>query len=193
MEMKQKDRIKLEFLPDRIINADFISYPDFCYMFYQFQKKNIVYAMAARFDGNGKLLGKEILMDTTQISFLANNKLYSVVNSDDKQYIDLFKINSKNDDRFVVTTMLFDKNMVQKEKVTCVCTRARVRTCVCACACVRVHVHAYVCVCMGMRACTRACVNMSHFFQKNFSNDGAHAHVHAHALMHMRTHTCLRI
>ena len=118
MEMKQKDRIKLDFLPDRIINADFISYPDFCYMFYQFQKKNIVYAMAARFDGNGKLLGKEILMDTTQISFLANNKLYSIVNSDDKQYIDLFKINSKNDDRFVVTTMLFDKNMVQKEKVS---------------------------------------------------------------------------
>src|SRR4051794_33220886 len=41
MDMKQKDRLKLDFLPDRIINADFLVYPDFCYMFYQYQKKNI--------------------------------------------------------------------------------------------------------------------------------------------------------
>ena len=43
-EMKQKDRVKLDFLPDRIINADFLAYPDFCYMFYQYQKGSIVYA-----------------------------------------------------------------------------------------------------------------------------------------------------
>ena len=117
MDMKQKDRVKLDFLPDRIINADFLAFPDFCYMFYQYQKKNIVYAMAAKLDGNGKLLDKEMLMDTTQVGFLANNKLYSVVNSDDKQSIDLFKINSKNDDRYIVTTMLFGRDLVQKEKV----------------------------------------------------------------------------
>ena len=102
-DMKQKERVKLEFLPDRIINADFLAYPDYCYMFYQYQKRNIVYAMAAKIDGNGKIVGKPITMDTTEIGFLASNKIYSVINSDDKQYIGLFKINSKNEDQFLLT------------------------------------------------------------------------------------------
>ena len=115
-DMKLKERVPIGFLPERIINADFLAYNNFFYMFYQYQKKNVVYAMAARLDGNGKLIGKEMLMDTTEIGFLASNKLYSVVNSDDKQYISLFKINSKSDDRFLVTHMLFEKDLVQKGK-----------------------------------------------------------------------------
>lgn len=115
-DMKQKERLSLDFLPDRIINADFLAYPDFCYMFYQFQKRNVVYSMAARINGNGKIQGKPITMDTTEISFLASNKIYSVINSDDKQYIGLFKINSKNDDNFIVTTILYNKDLEKKEK-----------------------------------------------------------------------------
>ncbi len=115
-DMKQKERLKLDFLPDRIINADFLAYPDFCYMFYQYQRRNVVYSMAAKIDGNGKIAGKPVTMDTTEISFLASNKIYSVINSDDKQYIGLFKINSKNDDNFVVTTILYDGNLEKKEK-----------------------------------------------------------------------------
>src|SRR5215210_1753980 len=116
MDMKQKQRVKLDFLPDRIINADFLAYPDFCYMFYQYQRRNVVYSMAAKLDGNGKIQGKPLTMDTTEISFLASNKIYSVVNSDDKQYIGLFKINSKNDDNYVVTTILYNKDLEKKEK-----------------------------------------------------------------------------
>lgn len=116
-DMKQKDKVKLDFLPDRVINADFLAYQDYCYMFYQYQRKNIVYAMAARFDGTGKQVGKEVTMDTTEIGFLANNKIYSVINSDDKQYISLFKINSKNEDNYRVTTFLYNKDLQQKEKV----------------------------------------------------------------------------
>ncbi|HKG67784.1 MAG TPA: hypothetical protein VKA92_02870, partial [Segetibacter sp.] len=116
MDMKQKQRVKLDFLPDRIINADFLAYPDFCYMFYQYQRRNVIYSMAAKLDGNGKIQGKPLTMDTTEISFLASNKIYSVVNSDDKQYIGLFKINSKNDDNYVVTTILYNKDLEKKEK-----------------------------------------------------------------------------
>ena len=39
LDMKQKDRIKLDFLPDRIINADFLAYADYSYIFYQYQKR----------------------------------------------------------------------------------------------------------------------------------------------------------
>ena len=116
MDMKQKQRVKLDFLPDRIINADFLAYPDFCYMFYQYQRRNVIYSMAAKLDGNGKLQGKPLTMDTTEISFLASNKIYSVINSEDKQYIGLFKINSKNDDNYVVTTILYNKDLEKKEK-----------------------------------------------------------------------------
>ncbi len=116
MDMKQKERVKLDFLPDRIINADFLAYPDFCYMFYQYQRRSVVYAMAAKLDANGKIQGKPVTMDTTEISFLASNKIYSVINSDDKQYIGLFKINSKNDDNYVVTTVIYNKDLEKKEK-----------------------------------------------------------------------------
>lgn len=116
MEMKQTARVKLGFLPERIINADFINYNDFAYMFYQYQKRNVVYAMAARIDSNGKIIGEPITMDTTNISFWANNKLYNVINSDDKQRICLFKVNSRNELKYVVTTVLFDKEMQIEEK-----------------------------------------------------------------------------
>jgi hypothetical protein len=116
IDMKQKQRVKLDFLPDRIINADFLAYPDFCYMFYQYQRRNVIYSIAAKLDGNGKIQGKPLTMDTTEISFLASNKIYSVINSDDKQYIGLFKINSKNDDNYVVTTILYNKDLEKKEK-----------------------------------------------------------------------------
>ena len=116
MDMKQKERVKLDFLPDRIINADFLAYPDFCYMFYQYQRRNVVYSMAAKLNANGRIQGKPITMDTTEISFLASNKIYSVINSDDKQYIGLFKINSKNDENYIVTTVLYNKDLEKKEK-----------------------------------------------------------------------------
>jgi hypothetical protein len=115
-DMKQKDRVKLDFLPDRIISADFLAYPDHCYMFYQYQRKNVVYAMAAKIDGNGKIVGKPLTMDTTEIGFLSTNKIYSVINSEDKENIGLFKINSKNDERFLVTTSMFSRDLERKEK-----------------------------------------------------------------------------
>jgi len=116
IDLKQKQRVKLDFLPERIINADFLAYPDFCYMFYQYQKRNIVYSMAAKLDGNSKIIRKPVVLDTTEIGFLASNKIYSVVNSDDKEYIELFKINSKNDDNYVITTTLYNKSLEKKEK-----------------------------------------------------------------------------
>lgn len=115
-DMKQKERVKMDFLPDRIINADFLAYPDYCYMFYQYQKRNVVYAMAAKIDGSGKIVGKPVVMDTTEIGFLANNKIYSVINSDDKEYIGLFKINSKNEEHFLLTTSIFNKGLERKDK-----------------------------------------------------------------------------
>jgi hypothetical protein len=116
LDMKQKDRVKMSFMPERIINADFLAYPDYCYTFYQYQRRNVVYCMAAKIDGNGKIVGEPITMDTTEISFFASNKIYSVINSEDKQRIGVFKINSKNERVFLVTTLLFDKDLARIER-----------------------------------------------------------------------------
>jgi hypothetical protein len=116
IDMKQKEKVKLEFLPDRIINADFLAYSDFCYMFYQYQKKSVVYCMAAKIDAAGKIMGQPITMDTTHVGFWASNKIYNVINSEDKQVIAAFKVNSKNERAHLVTTVLFDRELHPLEK-----------------------------------------------------------------------------
>lgn len=115
-DMKQVDRVKIDFLNGRILGTEFIQYPDFVYMLYQFQRKNILYCMAAKFDANGKKIGEPQQLDTTEIGFNSNNKIYSVINSDDKQRIMVFKINTKNDRSHVLTTCLFDKELALIKK-----------------------------------------------------------------------------
>ena len=112
--MTQIDKVKYNFMPDRVINTDFLTYPDFSYMFYQYQKKNIVYCMAAKINGSGEKVGDPIVLDTTTINFWSSNKLYSIINSEDKQFINVIKINTKNDDSHVVTTILFNKELTMQ-------------------------------------------------------------------------------
>jgi len=110
-EMKLLDRVNMDFLPDRLINSDIITYKDYFYFIYQYQKKNIVRCMAARMDGDGKIIGEPIVLDTTSVSFFANNKIYNLLYSEDKQRIALYKINNKGDQQYIFTCTLFDGSM----------------------------------------------------------------------------------
>jgi hypothetical protein len=108
-DMKLKERVKLKNLPDRIINADFVLYPDYVYMIYQHQKRNTVYCMAMKYDGGGHQVGDAVELDTTHIgAFTNNNKIYAAIASENKQRIGLVKVNKKSDKSHQVTTMLFD-------------------------------------------------------------------------------------
>ena len=116
-DMKLKSRVKLDFIGDQqLINVDFVWYPDFFYMIYQYQKKGIVHCVAAKLDGNIKPLTEPIELDTTQVGFASNNKIYTAISSDDKQSIMVFKINSRNRDNFVFTTLLFNKDLILQHK-----------------------------------------------------------------------------
>src|SRR5687767_5679634 len=43
-EMVQVSRVEHDYIPDeRLINVDFFAYPDFSYMVYQYQRRNVVY------------------------------------------------------------------------------------------------------------------------------------------------------
>ncbi|MGZ5255107.1 MAG: hypothetical protein ACXWV4_12085, partial [Flavitalea sp.] len=110
-EMKQLNKIDLNFMDERWINVDFIPYTDHAYMIYQYQKKDIVYCAAVKIDGDGKRIMDPVVLDTTKISWAASNKIYTTVFSDDKQKILILKINSKDPKKFLFTSNLFDVNL----------------------------------------------------------------------------------
>ncbi|HEY2721730.1 MAG TPA: hypothetical protein VGI82_08395 [Chitinophagaceae bacterium] len=111
-DMKGLAKVDQDYMPEeRLINVDFFPYNDFFYAIYQYQRRNTVYCEAVKVDGNAKKISDVIRLDTTHLGFAANNKIYSVVTSEDKSKIMVFKINSKNRDKYLVTTNLFDDSL----------------------------------------------------------------------------------
>lgn len=112
-DMGLKERVVLDFMPDRTLNADFIAYPDFAYIIYQYQKRNILHCMAVKIDGNAKKIGEPVELDTTQIGIFADNKIYNMIHSEDRQQIMIFKMQKKYD-HFNFKTLLFDSRLQLK-------------------------------------------------------------------------------
>ncbi len=111
-EMKLIEKSKLDFISDKIHDVDIVQYPDFFYIFYQYQKRNTYYAMVAKLDAKGKLVEKPILLDTTtDVNNNNNTKIYTVLNSDNKQQLMLLKISTKNDRSHILTTLLYSKDL----------------------------------------------------------------------------------
>jgi hypothetical protein len=112
-EMKEISRVDQDYVPDndRMINVEFFPYSDFCYMVYQYQKKNVVYCMASKIGPDGNKIGAVTELDTTHIGFAANNKIYTVLSSEDKSKLIVFKINSKNKKAYLLTTMLMNDKL----------------------------------------------------------------------------------
>ncbi len=118
--MKLKNKVQLDNFHERIYDADFISYANFFYMIFQYQKRDIVYCSALKFNGDGKVVDEMVVLDTTKIGYNSSNKIYSVVSSENKEKILLFKINGKNQTAKGITTILLDKFLkpLHKSKIT---------------------------------------------------------------------------
>ncbi len=114
-EMALKERVTLDFVPDRTFNVDFVVYPDFLYMVYQYERRNIVYCMGVKIDANGQKVGEPVQLDTTKIDLTASNKIYTTINSEDKRQIMIFKIYRKNE-RFNFVTLLFNDKLELQRK-----------------------------------------------------------------------------
>lgn len=115
--MEQIAREEQDYIPDdNLINIDFFAYNDFTYLIYQYQKKRVVYCDAVKVNGMGKPVSQVITLDTSHIGFGGNNKVYSTVSSEDKSKILLFKINTKNKERYIVSTLLFDNNLTELKR-----------------------------------------------------------------------------
>ena len=109
-DMKIKETFALDFVPDRTINVDFVSYPEYFFMIYQHQKNGIVYCDAVKIGKDGKALTAPSTLDTTKIGFFADNKIYTTTNSEDKQKILIYKRHIKNDN-ITIGTRLFDASL----------------------------------------------------------------------------------
>jgi hypothetical protein len=110
-DMHIAGNIQLDFIPDRAFNLDFITYPDYFYVFYQYQKNNIVYCKAAKLSGTGEKLNEPMQLDTTKISVLADNKIYTTIYSEDRKRILIYKRHYKNDN-LTIATRLFNNDLV---------------------------------------------------------------------------------
>ena len=109
-EMKEKERINLDFIPEKTFNVDFVVYPEFFYMIYQYQKRSIVHCMGVKMDPGGKKINEPFEMDTTQVGILGDNKIYSTILSEDKQKVVVYKIQKKFE-KLHLTTCLFNNNI----------------------------------------------------------------------------------
>jgi hypothetical protein len=96
-DMQLLSENNLDFIPDKIIDIDFICYPDHFFIIYQYQKNNIVFCAAADLADNANVISGPFMLESTSISFLANNKIYSATYSEDKSKILLYKRYIKND------------------------------------------------------------------------------------------------
>jgi len=104
-DMRIIETIPLDFMPERTINVDFVSYPDYIYLIYQYQKNSIVYCNGVKIGANGKKLTEPTLLDTTKIGFFADNKIYTTTYSEDKQKILLYKRNLKYENLTIATKL----------------------------------------------------------------------------------------
>ncbi|MCZ2223293.1 MAG: hypothetical protein LC122_06650 [Chitinophagales bacterium] len=118
-QMKLVEKNKLEFLPDKILGANFLTYPNFSYMFYQYQKRGVMYSMAVKLDATGKKISEPIQLDTTSMSYTPNN-IYTILYSENKQKIMSLKVNNKSSKEHILKTVLFDKdlNLISESFVT---------------------------------------------------------------------------
>lgn len=119
--MQLKDRVRLDFLPKKLISVDFVAYPDRALMIYQFQKKDAVYSYCGVLNGNGTLTGAPQMVDSTRIgNYTKENKVYSVEISEDRNRILVYKINQDKEDNHVFYTFLYDSsfNLVNNSRVS---------------------------------------------------------------------------
>ncbi len=110
-DMQLIENMPLDFIQDKILNVDFLTFSDFFIIIYQFQKNNIVFCNAVRMNSEGVPLSSPITLDNTTIGFFANNKIYATSFSEDKQKILVYKRNIKNDNA-TISTRLYDNNLV---------------------------------------------------------------------------------
>ena len=108
--MKELSNERLKFVPDKIINSDFITYPDHFWMIYQHQRNSVLHCSAVKMNAMGEQVGETLALDTVKIGVRSNDGIYSTVHSEDKKRILLYKM-LERDNKLHLVTKLYDADM----------------------------------------------------------------------------------
>jgi len=99
-------------LPREVFGISFLTCSDFMYVFYQHQSGRTVSLMAMKVDKYGNAIGQSTELDNTHgLDFWTQNKIYTVVASENKKYITAFKVNNTEGVNTTVTTVLFNDTL----------------------------------------------------------------------------------
>lgn len=115
-EMKIKENIKLDFISDKAFNIDFIKYPDFFYVIWQFEKGSTTFCRAARMNVNGQVIGSLLHLDSTKLGFFSNKVYYTTIWSEDKKKILIYKKQSKSES-FTLVSKIYDENFALLDSI----------------------------------------------------------------------------
>jgi hypothetical protein len=103
--MKELSNERLKIMPDQTLNVDFVTYPDYFVMVYQYKKNNVLFCDAVRIDALGNPIGDKVRLDTTRIGIQSGRDIYSTIYSEDKKKILVYKMHEKNEMLNIVTKL----------------------------------------------------------------------------------------
>lgn len=110
-DMKLIRNEELSFMPPRVLEYDILPFPEYTYLFYQYQQRNVAYLMAVKIGTDGKAITSPFELDTTHINYNATKRVYQVIASEDKSKLMAFKINAKNEKLFRFNTYLYSADL----------------------------------------------------------------------------------
>ncbi len=113
--MQLIEKVEADFFPKKTFNVDFIAYSDYVYLVYQYQQRSTLFCMAAKIGADGKKIGEPVQLDTTHVGMMGDNKIYSLVFSEDKKKVMVFKV-QRRDDQFNFVTLLYDNQFQLQHK-----------------------------------------------------------------------------
>lgn len=111
-DMNELSNDRLDFIPDKILQADFVTYPDQFVMIYQYKKSGVVYCDAVTMNAKGEPVSKVSTLDTTRVGMQSGNEIYNTAYSEDKTKILLYKLHERNNnDKLHVVTKIYDGSL----------------------------------------------------------------------------------
>ncbi len=113
--MEFVENVDLDFIPGKAFNVDFITYSDFIYCIYQYHTKGMVHCMAVKLDVTGKKISEPIGLDSADVGVFGDTKIYSVINSDDKKFIMVFKMQKKKGD-IIFNSVLMNNDLKEVKR-----------------------------------------------------------------------------
>lgn len=105
-------------LPENIKAVHFISYKNFCYMFYQYQSGTKFYCAAVKINEQGKITGDPVQLAVTDgVDYLSVYKMYNIICSEDKKTIAVVKVAEKTSSH-LLSYILFNEQLKQIKENT---------------------------------------------------------------------------